>query len=85
MVAMVLTMAEKVEHDQRVAGNFGRTGENRTRRPNGTELDFSGIRSEVASRAVGVNRSSLLHRSLEWEGMAHHRMNNRRNNRLAWA
>ena len=38
MAAMVASSPGKVEHDQRVAGNFGRTGENRTRRPNFTEL-----------------------------------------------
>jgi hypothetical protein len=40
MVGMVVAMLGKVEHYQRVAGNFGRTGENRTRRPSLTELDF---------------------------------------------
>jgi hypothetical protein len=40
MEAMVLTMAEKVDQDQRVAAIFGRTGENRTCQPNGTELVF---------------------------------------------
>jgi hypothetical protein len=40
VVAMLVAMAKKVEQDQRVAGMVGRTGENRTRRPNGTELEF---------------------------------------------
>jgi len=40
MAGMVAAMAGKVEHDQRVAANFGRTGQNRTRRPNVTELVF---------------------------------------------
>lgn len=34
MVGMVVTMLGKVEHDQRVTANFGRIGENRTRRLN---------------------------------------------------
>jgi len=62
IVAMDVAMAEKVEHDQRVAEIFGRTGENRPRRPNGTEPDFGG--GGVASRALEVNRSSLSHHSL---------------------
>jgi hypothetical protein len=42
MVGMVVAMLGKVEHYQRVAGNFGRTGENRTRRPSLTELILGG-------------------------------------------
>lgn len=37
---MVVAMAGKIEHDQRVTAKRGRTGENRTCRPNGTELKF---------------------------------------------
>ena len=66
MAAMVTTIAGKVDQDQRVAAIFGRTGKNRTRRPNWTELDFlAGGRSEVASRVVGFSRNSLL-RDLLW-------------------
>ena len=52
MVAMVVTMAGKVEHDQRVAGRLGRTDENRTRRPNTTELQV--VRGLADSSQSGV-------------------------------
>jgi len=41
-VAMVAAMLRKVDLDQGVTGNFGRTGENRAGRPNVTELSWLG-------------------------------------------
>lgn len=43
MVGMAVAMLGKVEHDQRVTENLGRTGGNRTRRPNITELNFFAV------------------------------------------
>lgn len=54
MEAMVAAMAGKVDKDQRVAAIFGRTGENRTCQPNGTELELVvvvGGRVKCASRS----------------------------------
>lgn len=53
MAAMVVEMLGKVEHDQRVAENFGRGGENRTCRPSLTELDSGG--RLVVGRVVKEN------------------------------
>jgi len=67
MVAMVPTMVGKVEQDQRVAESFGRTGENRTGRPNGTELEFGwwawwgqGGRKLSATVGAGAHDGTLL-------------------------
>jgi hypothetical protein len=68
MVAMVPTMAKKGEQDQRLAGMVGRTGKNRTCRPNGTELDLAVV--EVRWRLLPLGSTAAAFRTALLNGRA---------------